>query len=253
MEIEKFNQAYSRYQEKQKSKDKVNLVLDDLYKIITVTRQNIFLWNQLYEGIRKRPEIIDLFSLFVITSANLLTERIILDISKLFDKGKSSINTDFLHNLIINEGKKHFTQEVYQKMQNQVVEDKNEIEKYNSLILKIKSKRDKEIAHLDKGTLGNEFDEETKIELEELGNILKSIEGIYSNYYSICNYQKLSSFGEYLHWLEGFGVTTTFDDLFSLIDFALDTIPEENQNDTIKKVIFGRQIRKLAEEHESSK
>lgn len=248
MDIKKYNQAYADYLDKQESKAKLNIVLDDLYGIVKTTRQNIYFWRIIYSAVKTRPDLVGLSDLFLINYALLLINACILDMSKLFDEGKCSINLNFFTNLVLNEGKKYLEEKARKSLIAQIKKDKLDFEKLHDLIGRIKKKRDKEIAHSDRKLLGQRNTAGEKVEVDELEKALDEFEKIISNYYSIANYEIPSDFNGYLTAIQKMGVTTDLESLKLLLDIALDKIDSSDANEVIKRAIETRKIQRILDE-----
>lgn len=243
MDFKAVTEQLDAHREQQSRRTKINMVLDDLYSIVAETDKLIHLWRQAYTLIRTRPEVADLFSHFLIVTAKLLLERAVVDISKIFDKGKDSINHQFLINLVQYDGGKTLSAEAIASLKELVTEYDASLQVHSSIILQFKAKRNKELAHLDKSMLGDVFENHIKIEVEEIESVLKLLNSMYSKYYSICGFNKRHAAEEGLEFIESMGFSTSFGKLIKVVDYALDNAVIDEQDKDIKSLQFGRILR----------
>jgi hypothetical protein len=243
IDLKEVQEHLDAYRQQQNNRTKINKLLDDLYGIVVETDKLIYMWRQIHKLVSTRPEIADLFSHFLIVTGKLLLERAIVDISKIFDKGKDSINNQFLINLLQHEGKETMSAEVITALKNLVAKYESALQMHSNVILQMKAKRDKELAHLDKKMLGDVFGGGINIEVEEIESILSLLNTMYSEYYSICGFHKMEAAEESLKAIDSMGFPTSFDKLIRVVEYALDNALADEQDVTIKSLQFGRLLR----------
>ena len=242
MDLEQAHERMALHRQQQSEGTKINMVLDDLYGIVVETTEFISLWKQIHSLIRTRVEVAELLNYILFTTGKLLLDRAVLDISKIFDKGKDSINHEFLTNLIRNEGRKTISDKALTTLKSKLAHDEQALQVHSALIAQMKTKRDKEIAHLDKSMLGNVFDHHTNVEVDEIESVLALLDSLYVDYYDICGFKKRSNAKEDLTMCESAGFVTDFDRVIRVVDFALDKAAADEQDDVIKSLQFGRML-----------
>jgi F0F1-type ATP synthase delta subunit len=243
VDLKNVQEHLDAYRQQQNNRTKINKLLDDLYGIVVETDKLIHMWRQIRTLVSARPEVADLFSHFLITTGKLLIERAVVDISKIFDKGKDSVNNQFFINLLQHEGKESISPEAMASLKKLVAEYEGALQVHNNVILQMKAKRDKELAHLDKSMLGDIFGRQINIEVEEIELILKLLNSMYSECYSICGFHKMEAAEESLKTIDSMGFPTSFDKLIRVVDYALDNALADEQDVTIKSLQFGRLLR----------
>jgi hypothetical protein len=242
MDIDLINEKLAALEQKRNSRTRIEVVLSELHTLTLETRHTIYQWRQIYDLAHNRPDIFGLFDMFLFKTGSIMAEKIILDLSKIFDRGKDAVNHQYLVNLINNAEKKTIELKALAKLNKAAQDSLITIEQYADLVLRMKSKRDKEIAHMDKSILGS-YEEVAKVEMEEMEHIAESIANIYSDFYEIGSFGKATTLEDYLDSMKTV-FSISFDDLTYLVDYALDNLDRAKQTESINKAIFSRSIQK---------
>ncbi|HEX8656609.1 MAG TPA: hypothetical protein VF690_03705 [Hymenobacter sp.] len=208
------------------------------------TKRHLHLWRQLYDAAQQHPNAISLFFHLVMIAAVLLQDRAVLELSKIFDEGNSSINRKYLINLIRQQERKSLSPEVLAALDKALTADELKFAQYKDLITRIKTKRDKEIAHADRTRLTGDFDTRAKIEVEELDNIAQEVDRMFSSYYGICGFKAPMTHEGFLAVGEQLGFNTDFNDLFHVIEVGLANLNPSEQTESLQRVLNGRELQK---------
>ncbi|MCB9039660.1 MAG: hypothetical protein H6557_23840 [Lewinellaceae bacterium] len=201
-------------------------VLDELYNMLFYTRKTIFYIKELKKWFEIEPETLGLADDFILYSSYLYSKNLDLQCAQLLEKNKDSINVNFLLNIVENEFRLFFPKENKKNILKIVKSDKQKYELLYKKISKIKLRRDKEIAHIDKSKIKNDLNFFANIKLSEYDSLIKELEAIMIRYYKFGRFTIPNSF-EKRQSLSSNVFEIGLDKFRIVLSIGLDNVPEE--------------------------
>lgn len=232
-----------------KARPKLEKTFSELQNIINRGRQNLRIWEQSHEILHgENTELFSLAFRYFTYIGYLLFQSAILQATKLTEKSRESVNLHYLLNLLHHEAKKNFPHN-WREIQKSVGKDRTIIDGFHSIIDRLKFKRDKEIAHLDRIVVNSEFESENYVEVQELIGLFETAQTIlhkYHDYYFGFAPKKLQLSKKDKTYFGPEGL----EDILTLALLALDDNSHQNVSEHVKQVRKWRKAR-LSVEAES--
>lgn len=214
----------------------------ELQNIVNRGRQCLRIWNQHNEILHgENRELFDLAFRYFTFIDSVLLQSAILYATKLIDKNNDSVSLRYLFNLMVQDGQRKFP-ENWREIKESIRDDQAVLDSFQPLIERLKTKRDKEIAHLDRTFVNSISENENYVEAHELSDFFQVIQIVlyrYHQYYFGFPPRQLQLSEQDIVFLGFEGL----EDIFTLALISLDDDSIQNVSEHIKQVRSWRKSR----------
>jgi hypothetical protein len=241
LNVQEFVQQYYQSQE---ARPRLEKVLSELQDIANWGQQCLRIWRQSYEVMQgDKQELIELAFRYFIFIGAVLIQAAILQAAKLTEANSDSVSLDYFFNILLNEGKKHFPHN-WEEVKNAVKSDRAQMQGLHPVLCRIKTERDKEIAHRDRSFVSSSMTRDTYVEVQELEQLFQIVQGIldkYHVYYHGSPPEKITLTEDALAYFGPEGL----EDIFNLALQSLDDESIRDASNHVKQVRTWRRTRLL--------
>ena len=180
LSIEQFAREYTAVLE---GRPRLEKTLDELNKIASQGLDHLNAWEEIYKAIHSDDvDLVDLAPWYFFLTGIAHLEIATLQAAKLTENHGDSVNLEYLLNLLTDRCQANFPSN-WREVRKSVDIDRTQLSDLKPIVSRIKTERDKRIAHHDRSNLSATSDDVTRIEATELENVLQTIRNIVTRYY----------------------------------------------------------------------
>jgi hypothetical protein len=177
MNVDELLQQIETFLESQRQRPKPVRILDAIMGIVDRGRDHLKIWESIGTLVREDPSLVDLAALFFILSGVAHLEAATLHAAKLVEARRDSINITYLFNEIEAARSQEFLRPTFSVVSAVVSVAKIRLTSLQETVLRIRDKRDRDLAHLDRSHI-NTTREQQAVEAQDLHDVFNAIETV---------------------------------------------------------------------------
>jgi hypothetical protein len=152
-------------------------VLEAVLGVVDRGREHLRAWESVYAVVHGDSSLADLAAPFFLSTSVAHIETAALHAAKLIDTHGDSINANYLLNVIVEDRRDEALLGDWPHLKNVVASARKQLSDVEQVVARIKGKRDRDIAHLDKVHLNPTYEAQV-IEVAELRRVFDAVEQI---------------------------------------------------------------------------
>jgi|GEM_PF-4955521 len=177
MNIERLLQQISEFFAIQQQRPRAVRIFEALCRLADRGRDHLQAWGKLHRLVQTDTALVELTGSFFLLTAIAHIEAATLHAAKLTEKQDDSANVTYLLNTIQDERNKLFATSVWPTVKPVIESARLRLQEIESVVQRIKQKRDRELAHLDRRDIDISPDWQA-IATEDLQEVFDTIDGI---------------------------------------------------------------------------
>ncbi len=222
---EEVKRASEELKKKEKSKHKIQLILESLNSTIINAERYLLRHETFSQLARSNIYFSQLCGTFIFDYSILLFEKTVLEINHFWENNPKSININYFLNIIEIKHQKFIDNSQWKIVKSQIQRHRSEIEMAKKTYQNVISLRDWKIAHKDKKELGNRFENTPVYATPELlAEIINKLKLLIDYYYDIFKFDNRETLEKLLTTEESIGFKTGLEDLVYVVNQSFEKL-----------------------------
>lgn len=177
MNLDTLPQHISEFCEQNRQRPRAVRIFEAVSGIVDRGRDHLRAWESLRNVVQTKTALADLAPSFFILTGIAHIEAATLHASKLTDKQPDSANVTYLLNTIEADRRQSFVRDAWPKIKGVIMSARLHLREIDLAVRRIKEKRDRELAHLDRRQIDMSLDWQA-IEIEDLRQVFDAVDAI---------------------------------------------------------------------------